>query len=173
MLQYDFHSSIGYWICSTSRIYERAMHQELLPEGITYRQMQVLGWLAHDGELSQVDLADKMVIEPPTLVRILDRMERDGLISRDTCPGDRRKKMIRPQPKARIVWKKIVRCAHRVRSRASRGFSKQQKEVLKRLLGMVQTNLAEVDAVSHATHAFEDGRDVARLPQPVKSLLES
>ena len=47
MLQYDFHSSIGYWICATSRIYDRAMHQELLPEGITHRQMQVLGWLAH------------------------------------------------------------------------------------------------------------------------------
>ena len=66
MLQYDFQSSIGYWICMTSRAYERAMQQELEPTGITHRQCQVLCWLALDGPLSQVELADRMSIEPPT-----------------------------------------------------------------------------------------------------------
>jgi MarR family transcriptional regulator for hemolysin len=127
----------------TSRLYERAIHQELLPEGITHRQCQVLAWLALDGELSQVELADRMNIEPPTLVRVLDRMERDGLIGREACADDRRRKLVKPLPKADIVWKKITACAERVRGRAAKGMSLRQRETLKQLLALVQSNLSE------------------------------
>jgi MarR family transcriptional regulator for hemolysin len=127
MLQYDFQSSIGYWICLSARHFERAMNQELTPEGITYRQCQVLGWLALEGTLSQVELAERMNIEPPTLVRILDRMERDGLLLRDTCPEDARRKMIRPLT--------------RVRERATSGMTDEEITLLKELLRKVQTNL--------------------------------
>ena len=143
VLQYDFQSSLGYWICMTSRAYERAIHQELLPQGITHRQCQVLAWLAMEGELSQVELADRMNIEPPTLVRVLDRMERDGLIAREACPDDRRRKLIKPLPKATPVWRKITTCAERVRTRAAKGMTVQQKETLKSLLALVQENLSE------------------------------
>jgi MarR family transcriptional regulator for hemolysin len=145
MLQYDYQSSIGYWICMTSRIYERAMHQQLVPAGITHRQCQVLFWLAHDGLLSQVELAERMSIEPPTLVRILDRMERDGLLTRESSENDRRVKRIRLLPKAKPVWKKIVQCAEKVREQAARSLSPAQRETLKELLGIVQKNLEQPD----------------------------
>lgn len=143
MLQYDFQNSLGYWICMASRAYERAMHQELLPQGITHRQCQVLAWLALEGEQSQVDLAERMNIEPATLVRVLDVMERDGLISREACAGDRRRKLIKPLPKAKPVWKKITECAERVRTRASQGMTEKQRATLKELLTLVQTNLQD------------------------------
>ncbi|HVJ84448.1 MAG TPA: MarR family transcriptional regulator [Caulifigura sp.] len=141
MLQYDFQSSLGYWICMTSRAYERAMQQQLVPAGITHRQCQVLCWLAHDGPLSQVELAERMSIEPPTLVRILDRMERDGLLIREACENDRRVKKIRVLPKAKPVWKKIIQCAERVRGQAERSLTAAQRETLKELLAIVQSNL--------------------------------
>ncbi len=143
MLQYDFQSSIGYWIFMASRAYERAMQQELVPAGITHRQCQVLCWLSLEGPLSQVDLAERMSIEPPTLVRVLDRMERDGLIARDACPHDRRVKIIRALPRAKPVWKKIVACASRVREKASRHLTPAQIESLKQALGVVLGNLCE------------------------------
>ena len=141
MLQYDFQSSIGYWICMTSRAYERAMQQQLVPTGITHRQCQVLCWLALDGPLSQVELAERMSIEPPTLVRVLDRMERDGLLIREACEHDRRVKIIRVLPKAKPVWKKIVQCAQRVRGQAARNLTPAQRETLQELLQIVQSNL--------------------------------
>ena len=85
MLDYDFQNSIGYWLCMASHAYERAMNEELTAHGITFRQCQVLAWLALEGEQSQTELATRMNIEPPTLVRVLDRMERDGLVSRSGC----------------------------------------------------------------------------------------
>jgi MarR family transcriptional regulator for hemolysin len=147
MLQYDFQSSIGYWICMTSRAYERAMQQQLIPAGITHRQCQVLFWLALDGPLSQVELAEKMSIEPPTLVRVLDRMERDGLLVREACKHDRRVKIVRVQPKAKPVWKKIIQCAERVREQASRSLTPPQRETLRELLQIVQENLQDPNPV--------------------------
>jgi MarR family transcriptional regulator, transcriptional regulator for hemolysin len=147
VLQYDFQSSIGYWILIAARTYERAMQQELVPTGITHRQCQVLGWLAHDGPLSQVELADRMGIEPPTLVRILDRMERDGLLIREACEHDRRIKRIRVLPKAKPVWKKIVQCGERVRGQAARNLTTAQRQTLQELLGIVQSNLLHPNPV--------------------------
>ena len=107
----------------------------------------MLAWLAHDGPLSQVDLAERMSIEPPTLVRILDRMERDGLLIREPSKSDRRVKVVRVLPKAKPVWKKIVQCAERVRGQAARNLTASQRETLKKLLEIVQSNLQNPNPV--------------------------
>ncbi|MDQ3332982.1 MAG: hypothetical protein M3552_20415 [Planctomycetota bacterium] len=58
------------------------MNEELAAEGITYRQGQVLAWLAFDGDLAQCDLAERMSVEPPSLkkhVSFLGGHRRDGV----------------------------------------------------------------------------------------------
>jgi MarR family transcriptional regulator for hemolysin len=86
------------------------------------------------------------MIEPPTLVGILDRMERDGWIGRHTCPIDRRKKLIRATPAAEPVWERIVECATRVRAQATDGLSDQQLSTIIKLLRRIQQNLKVRDA---------------------------
>jgi MarR family transcriptional regulator for hemolysin len=141
MLRHNFEGSVGYWLTMTTQAYHRAVTEELAPHGITYRQSMVLGWLALEGEMSQAELAAKMMIEPPTLVGVLDRMERDGWISRHNCPSDRRKNLIRPNEAAEPVWEKIVECASRVRGRAMEGLSERQLATLKKLLQRIEQNV--------------------------------
>jgi MarR family transcriptional regulator for hemolysin len=143
-LAYDFESSIGYWITMTSHSYQQALNDELAPYGITFRQFQVLAWLAYDGELSQGELARRMMIEPPTLVGILDRMQREGWIQRQSCSVDRRRKRVALRAPAEAVWSKVVGCLTRVRHRATKGMSPQEVELLSNLLSKVQSNLGEV-----------------------------
>ncbi len=128
MLQYDFEESVGYWITITSHFYQGALNQELVPYGITFRQFQVIGWLVYEGPLSQVDLADRMMIEPPTLVRILDRMERDDWIKRESDPLDRRRKVVKVLPEAKPVWLKMVSCLKRLRKKATQGMTEDEVE---------------------------------------------
>ncbi len=98
MLDYDFENSVGYWVFATAHALSCAMNEELAAHGITSRQWEVLACISHDGELSQSELAERMHIEAPTLVGVLDRMERDGWIVRITDDNDRRRKLIRPTP---------------------------------------------------------------------------
>jgi len=143
MLEYDFRSGVGYWLHMTAHRFERAMNAEASAEGMTYRQCQVLAWLSLEGELAQCDLAERMNGEPPTLVRVLDCMERDGLVERVGCPDDRRRKVIRPTAKAVPVWEKIVGCVNRVRARSVRGLSPEEIGTLRGLLERVHDNLGE------------------------------
>jgi MarR family transcriptional regulator for hemolysin len=141
VLKHDFHSSIGYWVHIAAHRFERAMNEELAAEGITYRQGQVLAWLALDGNLAQCELAERMHLEPPSLVPVLDRMERDGLIARECCEDDRRRKFIRPTEAAKPVWSRVVKCVKRVRKRSVRGLSAAEETTLLRLLQRIHNNL--------------------------------
>jgi MarR family transcriptional regulator for hemolysin len=151
LLEQDFETSIGYWGWKVSRAFERALNEELTPHGITYRQWQVLGWLALEGELSQGELADKMQIEAPTLVRILDRMERDGWIERHPDESDRRKKFVRPTPRVEPIWEQILAAIRRVRARATEGMDPQVIALVRQTLVEMNDNLVAVLATHPST----------------------
>jgi MarR family transcriptional regulator for hemolysin len=148
LLQFDFNDSLGFWVCSTSHAFRRALNAELAKEGITYRQWEVLARIAMQGELSQSELADCLGIEAPTLVGILDRMERDGWLDRYNCPNDRRKKRIRATDKADAVWARMVDCAHRVRLHAKQGLSQEDLDHLRSVCAKIRTNLEEAAPVA-------------------------
>lgn len=141
-LEYDFQSSVGYWIGLTAHTMQQSLDGRLMPFGITFRQFQVLGWLVHDRELTQVDLAKKLMIEPPTLAGILCRMETMGWIVRTTAANDRRRKLITVSPGAADVWKQVVACLMESRREATAGMTVEEIDLLKSLLQRVHKNLS-------------------------------
>ncbi len=150
MRDYDFERSTGYWICTTSHLYQRRLDKELAPLGITFRQFQVLGWLVYAGPLSQGELAERMMIEPPTLVRILDRMEGQGWVRRNASETDRRRKQLEVGADAEPLWNQVVDCLNHVRDEATAGFSPLEIQTLQALLQRVQNNLLPDSSSHHA-----------------------
>lgn len=141
MLQYDWDESPGHWICTTYHALRRALNSELAQEGVTVRQWEVLACIAVGGALSQTELAERLGIEAPSLVGILDRMERDGWLERYACPSDRRKNRIRATEKAESLWVRIADCAHQVRARATYGMSPEQLAQLKLACETIRRNI--------------------------------
>jgi MarR family transcriptional regulator for hemolysin len=142
MLQFDFEESVGYWIFATAHQLSCAMNAELQRHGITYRQWEVLAWISYEGELAQSELADRMGIEAPTLVGVLDRMERDGWIVRVPNETDRRKKLIRPTERVEPVWAQMVACGYAVRSKSTKGLTPAQLDSLREILATIRENIA-------------------------------
>lgn len=141
MLQYDFDESVGYWVAVTAHAIRRALDVELSREGITFRQWEVLAWLSIAGEQSQVELADRLGIEAPTLAGILARMERDGWLERRCCEVDRRRKLLRATEKAEMVWTRVVECCRTVRARATEGIASEDLKKLKAICEKIRANL--------------------------------
>ena len=140
-MQYDFDESVGHWICATSHAMRRCLDTELARENITLRQWEVLAWIALEGEQTQVQLAERLGIEAPTLAGILARMERDGWLERFPCAKDRRKKRIRVTERAEAVWSRMVECCRRVREKATDGIPDDDLQVLKRTCDQIRANL--------------------------------
>jgi MarR family transcriptional regulator for hemolysin len=141
MLEYDFDTSVGYWVFATAHALVCSMNEELTQHGITSRQWEVLACISHEGELSQTELAERMFIEAPTLVGVLDRMERDGWIVRVTDETDRRRKLIRPTERAGEQWERMVACGLQVRARATRGLSEEQMQQVRETLKIMCVNM--------------------------------
>jgi MarR family transcriptional regulator for hemolysin len=140
-LTYDFDRSVGAWVVATARALERNLAGELERFGITAAQWYVLAALACHGGLHQAALAATIGIEPPTLCRTLDTMERNGWVERVEDPGDRRRKLIRPAARAKTVWRHMVTSARAVRRRATRDMSAEELATLNDLLARLRDNL--------------------------------
>ena len=141
-LQYDYRESVPYWIITTAHLIERELNEVLSPLGMTFRQAEVLAAIAVEGRpMSQAEVAEKLGVEAPTLAGIVARMEAAGWIVRDSCPDDRRKKLIRPTERVYPVWQQVMERARGVRARLASGFSPHQIYALIAILEGMQNNL--------------------------------
>ena len=164
MLDRDIEQSLGYWVFTTAYALETALNEELAPLGITHRQVQVLGTLALHGEASQNELAEMMRIEPSSVVRLLDRMERDGWIVRDADPDDRRRKIVRPTEKAEPVWRQIKKHGEKAKARATRGLTDEQIAATVAVLRQIRQNIMGDSPFPHCPLSRE--LEAARPAEP-------
>lgn len=141
MLQHDPEKSVGYWIHVTKMTIRRVLGERLAAEGITLRQWEVLAELSLNPEQTQVRMAEKMGIEAPTLAGIVNRMERDGWLERQTDSDDRRRRKLIPTPKAEEIWQRASALAHDIRKQAIRNLSDPQLDKLKAMCQLIQGNL--------------------------------
>lgn len=76
----------------TWALLDHAFSEALKPHGITTTQYNVLRILrgAGDAGLCRSEVMDRMVSRVPDATRLLDRLERSGLIERQRDPSDRR-----------------------------------------------------------------------------------
>ena len=149
MLEFDFEQSLGCWIALTNQSLRRALTARLADEGITIRQWEVLACAVFkQNDLSQVELAEMLGIEAPTLAGILSRMERDGWLVRENCSRDKRRKIIRPSDKVEEVWEQMVDCCLEVRSQAVSGFSPEELSTLKHYCERIRANLEATSELS-------------------------
>ena len=68
-----------------------AMRLELEPIGVSMPVVQMLSRLAAGVDLSQLELAQELELEPATVSRLLMEMETEGLVTRRRDPDDKRR----------------------------------------------------------------------------------
>jgi len=80
---------LAYLLAKTSHQISSEFHQRLRSLGISISHWRVLAVL-HDGECSVGALAEKVLLNQPTMSKTLDKMEAEGLIERRRNEGDLR-----------------------------------------------------------------------------------
>ena len=99
---------LGVAIAQIARRWRVRLDQRILPFGLTESRWLVLLSLARRGDgVTQTDLAGRLAVEGPTMVRTLDWLEAQGFVERRAAPGDRRAKTIHLTEAARPVLQNI------------------------------------------------------------------
>lgn len=133
--------AIGYLVTYAQKLLHRGLGEGLQKHGVTVAQWMVLVVLWETDGLSQKELSQRVAVETATLSRTVDRMERDGLVTRDRSETDRRQVHVRLTEYGAGLWRDLVPEAEANQDRALTGISEDEEEVLRGLLKRVITNM--------------------------------
>lgn len=111
--------------------------------GMTPAQTHVLLYLAEHGPTVQSAVAEGMRVKAPTVNGIIDRMEEKGLLVRTVDEKDARRRRVHLTEKGEGFTSEFKRCFDEAEESIVRGFSPQERELLRTLLCRIIENLEE------------------------------
>ena len=111
------HGEIGRLIARLARIWRREADQALSDHDLSYATAIPLLVLSKPGEnVRQGVLADELGIEGPSLVRLIDLLQAEGLVERREDPTDRRAKTLHLTKAGEAKVEETNRVLRRVRA---------------------------------------------------------
>lgn len=137
----DIGISLGLQIGQVSRKWRKRLNERLKDTGLSEARWVILLRLSLLGPVSQGDLAEQIGIQGPTLVRLLDALEGQGLIERRAGEGDRRVKRIHLTRKAQPVLARITAISDALRGELLGGVSRADLVTAHRVLKTITDRL--------------------------------
>jgi MarR family transcriptional regulator for hemolysin len=128
----------------TARTWRLAIDKRLKHLGIGQAGWMTIAMVAKSAEaMSQRALADLVGVEGPSMVSMLDRLERDGLVTRAACPTDRRVKLVHLTEAGTILYKQVRKEADAVRAALFDGIDPQALDAAAGLLEVLRARIEE------------------------------
>jgi MarR family transcriptional regulator for hemolysin len=125
-----------------ARRWRSLLDERLRLIGQSSARMEALAAIINSPSLSaQVDIAKRLRIEGPTMTRMLDTLEADGLVERLPDPADRRTKQSRVTAEGERVLEEIFGIADELRDRLLSTVPTERMDELNELLVMLTERL--------------------------------
>ncbi|MDX1725802.1 MAG: MarR family transcriptional regulator [Pseudomonas sp.] len=130
-------------LAQLSRSWRAELDRRLVGLGLSQARWLVLLHLSRFEELpTQRELAQSVGVEGPTLARLLDSLEAQGLVTRQAVPEDRRAKKIALSPPAQPLIEKIEAISTQLRKELFAGIDEEElrrcQQVHARILGNLE-----------------------------------
>lgn len=165
----------GFLLAELSRRYVQLFEQLAQGTGLKLTTCRALAYLERHEGISQSRLAELAAIEPMALVRLLDRLQDEGMVQRLADPEDRRAHRLVLCEPARPVLRQIRDISRRAREQVFAGIEPAESEEFLRVLERLNDNLGgAATAPAPATQAGatqlrpedEPSRPARRVPRP-------
>ncbi|MFJ5295393.1 MarR family transcriptional regulator [Pseudomonas sp. NPDC088368] len=133
----------GMQLANLSRGWRAELDRRLADLGLSQARWLVLLHLARfkDAAPTQRELAQSVGVEGPTLARLLDSLESQGLVKRQAVVEDRRAKKILLSDTARPLIEKIETIATALRHELFEGIDEEDLRVCMRVHSTILANL--------------------------------
>jgi MarR family transcriptional regulator for hemolysin len=149
--------TLGFLLHDVARLLRKRFEQNAGDLGLTRSQWQVLAILAKSEGIQQGALAEMMEIQPITLVRILDRLEQEGLIERRPHATDRRVWQLFLGPDVHPILEEMKKIGARTRAEALQGLSPADHKHLMDMLSVMKRNLVAVSSEAKQERSASHG----------------
>lgn len=109
--------------------------------GLGTGQPKVLGYLSRNGASSQRQLADFYDVDPATVCRMLDSLQKGGFVTRRPDDSDKRRDLVELTPAGREAYRRWQDCCRDMEERMLEGFTPEERENFSEYLIRAYQNL--------------------------------
>lgn len=131
---------VGFNVARTLRNLNCLLNQEFSAHGITSEQWSLLKRLEEQEGVSIKDLAQVTVKDQANVTRILDVLEKRGLVGRHAHPKDRRSSLVYFTPEGRTLTESLIAIDEHVHAIAVEGVSDEEFAVFAKVLAKLNQN---------------------------------
>ena len=117
--------------------------------GLTEQQWRCLRVLWDEGEVTTTHLSRQTLLPAPSLVGILDRLEKKGLIARHRRDGDRRKVHVTATDQGRRLHQQVMPALEHVHARVTGAVSAGEWQAMRATLAKIAETMSgqSLDAI--------------------------
>ena len=134
---------LGYLLVQVSKLHRVHAHTALEELGVYRGQNFILTALAEEEGLAQSELADRLLVRPPTISNSLERMEAAGWIERRPDPGDRRISRVYLTEAGRTLRDSVASLWHDLEAQTFAGLTSEQRDSLWQMLHQIRENMRQ------------------------------
>lgn len=121
---------VGFLITDIGRRLRRAFQKRMVGHSLTLAQARALVYVSRHRGIRQVDLAEMLEVQPITLARLIDQLEKHDLVQRRSDPNDRRAYQLHPTESAEPHIQEIYSVIEGIREEVLEGFTQEEIEVV-------------------------------------------
>lgn len=126
-MTFDRTQSAGYLANQMARLFAIGLARRIRPLGLAPAQFMTLLVLWEEDGLTQAALVARLDVEQATMANTLNRMERDGLITRRQHGADRRARQVFLTDRARALRAPALQAAQQQNAQALAGLSQTEQ----------------------------------------------
>jgi DNA-binding MarR family transcriptional regulator len=132
---------VPYLIYRITSQHNRLLRKRLRRSGINIARWRVLAVLRDNGRMNISQIVERTIIEQPTVSRIVNQLEREGLAFRESCDQDSRFVQVMLTEAGEKAFREIYPVATRHQEQGLKDFSQQEIETLIGFLERIQENI--------------------------------
>jgi DNA-binding MarR family transcriptional regulator len=132
--------SLGYLIVHVQRLLDEILEEELEPIGLTAAQFVVITQLYHRSESTPAGFCRQLGHDPGAMTRLINRIEKKGLVRRVRNPEDRRSVRLELTEDGLALCPQILPRVCNALNRLLRGFSDEEAALLEHMLQRILRN---------------------------------
>ncbi|MBA9084334.1 DNA-binding MarR family transcriptional regulator [Fontibacillus solani] len=124
----------------SGKIFAEALENEFRPSRITRSQWIAMYYIYTNESITQRELADKMAIKEPSVVRLLQKLEFENLLYRSGSNTDKRIKQLELTAKGQQICLALIPTAESFKNYTVRGIPEEDLQTFQRVLNTMIHN---------------------------------
>jgi MarR family transcriptional regulator, organic hydroperoxide resistance regulator len=140
-----FKETVGYNVLKLCKSYFNLINARMNAFNLYEGQDQVLRQLWEEDGLPQADLTRRLGVEPASVSKALERMEKSGFVTRQQDPDDARANRITLTELGRALEQPVKNAWQDIESQLLVGMTNEEKLLLRRLLLQMRENLTHAE----------------------------